>query len=121
MLKTHISATRSLSDSGVRNKTSEKFLHFLRYFKAHPKGIYPTRGYRGPTGQIVSLFNDKSTGLPICTDKVRPEGVRYREVPHVKEWGSGGIFHCLSTPAWMQVLESGLVQRPRIIHSPTDS
>ena len=69
----------------------------------------------------MSLFNDKSAGLPICTDEARPEGVRHREVPHVKERESGGIFHRHSTPAWMQVLESSLEQRPRIIHSPTDS
>ena len=27
---------------------------------------------------------DKSAGQPICTVASRPEGVRYREVPHVK-------------------------------------
>jgi hypothetical protein len=33
--------------------------------------------------RIVSLFNDKSAGLLICTAKGRPGWVRHTDVPHV--------------------------------------
>ncbi len=80
--------SRCLSDYGVRSETIKKNSHFFDILR-----------------RIVSLFNDKSAGLPICTDKVRPEGVWHKEVLHVKERESEEFFHC----------------RSRIIHNPTDT
>ena len=67
--------SRNLSDYGIRSEASEKNSYFFDILR-----------------RIVSLFNDKSAGLPICTDKVRPEGVWHKEVPHVKKRESGDFF-----------------------------
>ncbi len=37
----------------------------------------------------MTLLNDKSTGLPICTAASRPAGVGHTEVPHEKDRETG--------------------------------
>jgi len=85
-------------------------VHFDARLRRTPRALFstPLRGVF-PAGNSI-LFNDKSAGLPICTTKSHPEGVRYTTTWMEDDSKDGGGRECQEH---ILEVESHREQRPR--------